>query len=469
MEGLEISEVNFLSVVSHTLSSRIDSEYFKKDFLSLDKHLLSKEVNKLSKVTNKIVVGFVGEMVSNYRVDGIILLQTKNINSFFPSLNDTIKITNEFHHLLKKSQVKNKDILIARSGSFGKAAIYMEDDIVNSSDIIIIEANNLMVNPFFLTVFLNSKFGSGQMFRFASGGLQGHVNLTILEELIVPVVKMELQKRIENLLINAYNVKKISENNLKVAEDIILKELKIRDIRISKENINIKNFKESYLTSSRLDAEYYQKKYEEIEEIIKSFKLGFTTVSYEFALSKEIIDRTKDFYNYTEISDVNVSDGSVTYNELFVNDLPDNGKMVLKEGQIIISKVRPYRGAIGIIRECPQNYVGSGAFTILYEKSDYKKEVLQTLLRSKPYQELIMKYNVGSSYPVVKDEDILNLPIPKLDKQIQQDIVELVEESFQLKKQSEHLLEVAKKAVEIAIEENEETALKYIDSTLNAI
>jgi exonuclease VII small subunit len=38
-----------------------------------------------------------------------------------------------------------------------------------------------------------------------------------------------------------------------------------------------------------------------------------------------------------------------------------------------------------------------------------------------------------------------------------------VEESFQLKKQSEELLEAAKRAVEIAIEQNEEKAMKYLE------
>ena len=38
----------------------------------------------------------------------------------------------------------------------------------------------------------------------------------------------------------------------------------------------------------------------------------------------------------------------------------------------------------------------------------------------------------------------------------------MVEESFKLKKQSEHLLEVAKSAVEMAIEQDEATAIKFI-------
>ena len=38
-----------------------------------------------------------------------------------------------------------------------------------------------------------------------------------------------------------------------------------------------------------------------------------------------------------------------------------------------------------------------------------------------------------------------------------------MQESFKLRSESQRLLEVAKTAVEIAIEENEENALKYIN------
>ena len=116
-----------------------------------------------------------------------------------------------------------------------------------------------------------------------------------------------------------------------------------------------------------------------------------------------------------------------------------------------------------------ENYVESGAFTILDEKTNCKAEVLQTLLRSNPYQEFIMKFNVKSCYPVVKDEDILNLPIPKLEEKQQNEVVKLVEDSFNLKKQLEHLLEVAKRAIEIAIEEDEEMALEFIRTKTSSL
>ena len=60
--------------------------------------------------------------------------------------------------------------------------------------------------------------------------------------------------------------------------------------------------------------------------------------------------------------------------------------------------------------------------------------------------------------------EIENVVVPLIDFEKQKEIAKLVEESFALKKQSEKLLEVAKRAVEIAIEESEEKAIKFINN-----
>ena len=52
----------------------------------------------------------------------------------------------------------------------------------------------------------------------------------------------------------------------------------------------------------------------------------------------------------------------------------------------------------------------------------------------------------------------------QLPEEIQTEIQTKVTESFSLRKQSKHLLECAKRAVEIAIEEDEETATKWLES-----
>jgi len=80
------------------------------------------------------------------------------------------------------------------------------------------------------------------------------------------------------------------------------------------------------------------------------------------------------------------------------------------------------------------------------------------------FSDLLLKFNCGTSYPVIKDEDILNLDIPIIPPETQTQIAEKIQTSFTLRQQSEKLLERAKRAVEIAIEESEESAMDYINS-----
>lgn len=69
----------------------------------------------------------------------------------------------------------------------------------------------------------------------------------------------------------------------------------------------------------------------------------------------------------------------------------------------------------------------------------------------------------GSIIQHWKPSEIQQVIIPIIAQEIQTEIAVLVQKSFALKQQSEELLDVAKSAVEIAIEENEEIAMKYIN------
>ena len=70
---------------------------------------------------------------------------------------------------------------------------------------------------------------------------------------------------------------------------------------------------------------------------------------------------------------------------------------------------------------------------------------------------------------MIIDDDILNLPVPLLPEETQTEIQQKVIESFKLRKQSKHLLECAKRAVEMAIEQDEQTAIIWLKNEIRAI
>jgi len=61
-----------------------------------------------------------------------------------------------------------------------------------------------------------------------------------------------------------------------------------------------------------------------------------------------------------------------------------------------------------------------------------------------------------------KDE-FLKIVIPVIDKSIQTQIEEKIKKSFKLKEASKKLLDLAKRAVEVAIEKDEDEAMKLME------
>jgi len=77
-------------------------------------------------------------------------------------------------------------------------------------------------------------------------------------------------------------------------------------------------------------------------------------------------------------------------------------------------------------------------------------------------QMLLKKGCNGTILTAINKDEFLNIPLPKLDETKQLEIQQKVTESFNLRKQSKHLLECAKRAVEIAIEQDEKIAIQWL-------
>jgi restriction endonuclease S subunit len=89
-------------------------------------------------------------------------------------------------------------------------------------------------------------------------------------------------------------------------------------------------------------------------------------------------------------------------------------------------------------------------------------ELLPLLINSIIGQTQLERIGTGGVQTNISSSDILNILIPIINNKIQTKIEDKIKESFNLKQSSKQLLEVAKKAVEIAIENGESEAMEYI-------
>jgi type I restriction enzyme S subunit len=72
----------------------------------------------------------------------------------------------------------------------------------------------------------------------------------------------------------------------------------------------------------------------------------------------------------------------------------------------------------------------------------------------------------GTILTTISKKELEQIPLPLIEENVQSEIKSKINESFNLREESEKLLELAKTVVEKAIEENEKTAMHFIKDSI---
>ncbi len=433
---------------------RLDAEFFRPEFISNDK-ILSKILGvSLSHIAKRIDVGHVGPMVKHYREDGILLLQTQNVKEFFLDLNHMIKITPAFHAHLSKSKVGKGDILIARSGSFGSACVYLEDDTVNSADIIIVEIDKSKgIDPLFLVAFMNSSLGSTQLIRFASGGVQGHVNLTILERFKIPILKISSQREIASLVNRSYLQLKSSGENFLFAQKLLVSDLGLESFKSERPVGYTTSFSELEM-SLRSDAQHYQPRFSRLVTHLSKFKTrrirDIRRVNRRGYQPVYIENGTHAVVNSQHLGPKHINyDGLQRTNEKFFTAAREAH---IQKDDLLIYTTGAFIGRTNAYLDDEPAHA-SNHVNILRLSPDIDHAYMAMVLQSLIGQFQTQKHARGSAQAELYPADIDKFVVPLLPVQRQQEIGNLVRESLAQQRQSVRLLEEAKARVEQLIKE----------------
>lgn len=476
---LELAILPLSQVNKDNESKRIDSEYFKKSNLKLLDDLYKYGTLQVQDIAIEVTDGI--HTTIDYDTNSTINLISASSpqENYFTLTNECV--SPEMHANNPRTAIQENDVIVSTVGTIGNCAVATKSILpANSSRSVgIIRLNLNKYSPFVLSTFLVSKYGRVQTLRESTGNVQLCLFIHKLKELKIPQFSQDFQLEIQKLVQDSHKALEDSKRLYKEAQELLYKELEL-DFKnplesllksslqakkpselanindISKKyphlNISVRSLSKSLHKSGRLDSEYYQSKYDAIERKIKDYQGGWGYVKTMFSRNNTTCNFLKDKYKYIEIGDINTSNGMASFNEIPTNELPANAKIMIEKNDILISKVRPYRGAVAIIDFDIKDTIASGAFVVLRENGDFKKEVLQVLLRTTIYKEWLLKWNVGTSYPVIKDENILDLPIPKINPATQEQIALKIQKSFTLRTKSKDLLQNTKMRLENAIE-----------------
>src|SRR3989344_1370659 len=309
------------------------------------------------------------------------------------------------------------------------------------------------INPFYVSVLLNSEVGYLLMEQIEKGSARPLISRENLNALKVPKISNNEQIYFEKIINQSENFIENSKLFYSQAENLLLEELGLKDFK-NEENlfsiVNLSEVKKAY----RIDAEYFQLKYEKLISKIKNYKNGFDSFDNLIEISNMKIEvNPEKEYKYIELADVNENLGIVDDIQIIKGkDLPSRAKMKLQKNDVIVSSVEGSTNKVALINKDIKDLVGSTGFFILREKY-FQPEVNLILIKSIIIKALLKREAQGTILTAIPSSSLKRIILPKLNSDIQQKIADLVRKSHQARKKAKELLEEAKQKVEKLIEQ----------------
>jgi type I restriction enzyme M protein len=472
MDGLEAVELNLSEVVKHNITFRVDSEFFETKYLEVEQAINSKANTLLDTLASWITQG----PNPNFSEDenDIHCLNGRNIAGGAVNYEGSDYVSESEYQNLERFQIKKNDILITLKGygSIGKIGFVSTiKRSIFSRDVGIVRLKKNTINPAYLFVFLLSKYGILTIDRGSTGGTgQRTLTTTYLKNMYIPRFKFE--DLIGKFVHDSEELLKQSSMIYQQAEDLLLSELGLQDWQPTEETFAVKSFAESFLSSGRFDAEYYQPKFDQLiarlEEKVELTLLGdLLTLNQRGKQPIYIEDENEYGLGFPVVNSKHVREGEVILTDNRYAYLPETDvPLTIQTDDILINGT-----GVGTIGRCSP---------YLYEQEalpDNHVTILRTNLLDSAYLSIYLnsiigklfveKHFKGSSGQIeLYPNEIAQFQIWNAPESIQKKIRSKVEVSHQKREQSKQLLEIAKTGVERAIETDEATATTWINEQL---
>lgn len=463
MDGLECSEIN-RSELERTL--RIDSEFYSKSAIKVSDMLQSRSHDLLTTFVNVSDGNHMG--ISDCFIDeGVPYYRGQDAGAFFIENSNPICINEKTFELpvMKRSHLKKGDVILSIVGTIGSLSLVYSDKSATCSCKLAILRPKEGKSAELLATFLRGKYGQAQITRFTRGAVQKGLILEDMDQLVVPTFGDGIVEAIKNAVQSAYQIQEKANIHYREAQRTLMNS--VGSILVPAESVSVRNISTSFYTTGRLDAEYYQPKYDILFDELKKFSCkrlggpnGIVNIKKSIEPGSEAY--TEDGIPFVRVSDISKFGISEPDIKLRSDIIPNPEVLFPPKDTILLSK----DGSVGIAYkvEATMPIITSGA--LLHLKVRDKTEVLPdylTLVLNSPVVQLQAERDSnGAIIRHWKPSEIENVIIPILDMDTQKEIAAKVQEAFTLRKQSKQLLEYAKQAVEMAIEQGEDVALAWL-------
>jgi len=465
LEGLEITELMLSAIRVDNDKLRIDSGYFAKQMLAADQKIRSYGLghDELGSLFSRFVKGIFDINAASYVDEGVPFIRIQNLKNGMIDDRGMAFIPEERHNNESKTELLYGDIVLSKT-AYPAASMFTLERGNASQDTIATKLSPYAQSNFkaaAIVAYLNSNFGQSLLWRQFQGNVQLHLSLEDGRKVPIPRFTEKLQSAVEDIYSSAEKLRYTAANSINLADKTLLSTLGL-DNWTPPTPLSYVRYSSDAFLAGRLDAQFFAPR---VSELMKRLgQDGLTIGDIAPARHERFKPGDSGSFNYIEIGGLG-SDGTAVAETLPQKEAPSRATQFVRSGDIITSTVRPIRRLSALIAEEQDGDVCSSGFVVLTPQK-ISSEVLLTYLRLPLFCELMDLHTSATMYPAISEADLLSLPIPAIDTKTQLAIQQSVQEAAASRQRASSLLETAKRAVEIAIEDNEAAALAYLQGVV---
>jgi type I restriction enzyme, S subunit len=466
--AIDVSILRMGEVRKDNPRTRLDAGYFSRLAVETQRCLETLPHVRLGAQCRVFRKGIFDIKADTYASSGVPFVRIGNLDDGLLDVRGIAHISREAHEASAETALRFGDFVLSKTAYAGAALVTVPECNV-SQDVIAARlslAGREVLNSGYVVAFLTCRYGQALMQRQFQGNVQEHLALEDGRGLVVPKFGMRFQDAVNSAVLSSHRARteaqaRLGEADRKVAEILDVDTWTVPDPVAYVQRIRVAR------AAERLDAEYHHPAKRACVELLR--EMDGTELGIHYDSVRELFDPRRanpgEVVRNFDLSDAlaPVLDDSKTPTDAAgIKSM----KKRLMFGDLVTSRLRAYLRETALVRTSDEtSAVGSTEFLVLRKRpgSDLSQAALLVFLRSLPVQTILRWSQDGSHHPRYDGDDLLQIPVPGLVRDASDEIADCVDDALEARAESRMLLERAKRAVEIAIEQSEAAGIASLE------
>ncbi len=473
LEGLEISVVALPEVIASAETHRFDPEYFQKQHLA-DSLLVTAKRGRFETFADMGLrvdaSAFYPAIEEYYGAGDLPFLRVSDVDTvidFEACTRIPSELCDRFPTL---SQVHPGDIVFTKGGSVARIGLVTQRAAV-SRDLIFIDSSKLSeADRVFLYLYARTDFFNRMLLRSSSQTAQPHLTITLVRNLPNFRALEALKRRCVTIVQRAYAVRAEAIERIRDGGAALTAALGLGDWEPPEPLTYTRRASEAFSTE-RLDAEYFQPKYKELLKRVKR-------TGHEVVPLQKLILPVKNGYDYRDFTETGtpyIRVGDISHCRLHLETaarvpigIKEVGKNIaLRVGDVLFTRKGSF-GNAAPVRDGETHAIISSEIMLVRLCDDAMSQIipeyLAVFLNSLAGRYQAEQWAHGAAFYSIAQDDLGRFFIPLLPMNVQTYLKTELSKSEAARQRAQALLDAAKHAVEIAIEDSETEALAYLET-----